>query len=86
MHGGKTNVINGKVYSEGGRTNAFDDGKYIVYCYDLSQDNWTTLPPLPVRRFGLLAIGGVETSEGDADKKEVYMFSPSTNSWIYIMQ
>ena len=32
----------------------------------------------------LLAIGGDETSSGGADKKEVYMFSPSTNSWIYI--
>jgi N-acetylneuraminic acid mutarotase len=31
----------------------------------------------------LLAIGGFETSEG-ADMKEVYMYSPSTNSWIYI--
>ena len=31
----------------------------------------------------LLAIGGRETSEG-ASKKEVYMYSPSTNSWIYI--
>jgi N-acetylneuraminic acid mutarotase len=32
----------------------------------------------------LLAIGGRETSEGGATKKEVYMYSPSTNSWIYI--
>ena len=32
----------------------------------------------------LLAIGGKETSKGGADKKEVYTYSPSTNSWIYI--
>ena len=32
----------------------------------------------------LLAIGGKETSNGGTDKKEVYMYSPSTNSWIYI--
>jgi N-acetylneuraminic acid mutarotase len=32
----------------------------------------------------LLAIGGDETSKGGAAKKEVYMYSPSTNSWIYI--
>jgi N-acetylneuraminic acid mutarotase len=33
----------------------------------------------------LLAIGGDETSKaGEAAKKEVYMYSPSTNSWIYI--
>jgi N-acetylneuraminic acid mutarotase len=33
----------------------------------------------------LLAIGGDETSKaGGAAKKEVYMYSPSTNSWVYI--
>jgi N-acetylneuraminic acid mutarotase len=33
----------------------------------------------------LFAIGGRETSsKGGASKKEVYMYSPSTNSWIYI--
>ena len=32
----------------------------------------------------LLAIGGNETSKGEADMKEVYMYSPSTKSWIYI--
>ena len=32
----------------------------------------------------LLVIGGRNTSEGGADMKEVYMYSPSTNSWIYI--
>ena len=31
----------------------------------------------------LLAIGGKETAKGGADMKEVYMYSPSTNSWIY---
>jgi N-acetylneuraminic acid mutarotase len=33
----------------------------------------------------LLAIGGNErTGLGGAAMKEVYMYSPSTNSWIYI--
>ena len=32
----------------------------------------------------LLAVGGQETSKGGADKKEVYMHSSSTDSWIYI--
>ena len=32
----------------------------------------------------LLAIGGYETSQGGVAKKEVYMYSPSTNSWIYV--
>ena len=52
---------------------------------------WKTIANTPTYRpaaamltGNLLAIGGVETLKGDADKKEVYMFSPSTNSWIYI--
>ena len=47
------------------------DNRYIVYCYDPSQDKWTTLPPLPVKYFGLgqingklVAIGGVKKRDG----------------------
>ena len=48
--------------------------------------NTPTYRPAPAMLAGnLLAIGGNETSkEGSAAKKEVYMYSPSTNSWIYI--
>ena len=56
-----------------------------------TQSAWKTLANTPTYQpaaamlaGNLLAIGGNETSEGGADKKEVYMFSPSTNSWIYI--
>ena len=56
-----------------------------------TQSAWKTLPNTPTYRpaeavlaGNLLAMGGLETSEGGADKKEVYMYSPSTNSWIYI--
>ena len=52
---------------------------------------WKSLPNTPtygpaaaMLAGNLLAIGGFETSKGGADKKEVYMYSPSTNSWIYI--
>ena len=55
-----------------------------------TQSAWKTLPNTPTYRptaavlaGNLLAIGGYETSEGGALKKEVYMYSPSTNSWIY---
>ena len=55
------------------------------------QSAWKTLPntrtygPTAVVLAGsLLAIGGKETSGGGASKKEVYMYSPSTNSWVYI--
>ena len=56
-----------------------------------TQSAWKTLlntptykPAAAVLAGNLLAIGGRETSYRGADKKEVYMYSPSTNSWIYI--
>jgi hypothetical protein len=56
-----------------------------------TQSAWKTLsntltyrPAAAVLVDNLLAIGGCETSGGGADMKEVYMYSPSTNSWIYI--
>ena len=52
---------------------------------------WKTLPNTPTYRpaaavlaGSLLVVGGAESSIGEADKKAVYMYSPSTNSWIYI--
>jgi hypothetical protein len=30
-----------------------DEEEYVIFCYDPSLDKWTTLPPLPVRWFGL---------------------------------
>ena len=52
---------------------------------------WKMLPPTPVYRpagavlaGNLFAIGGVETPTGGAGKKEVYAFSPSMESWIYV--
>ena len=56
-----------------------------------TQSAWKTLPNTPtywpaaaVLAGNLLAIGGNETSYGGATMKEVYMYSPSTNSWIYV--
>ena len=56
-----------------------------------TQSAWKSLPNTPtyepaaaVLAGNLLAIGGRETSRGGVVKKEVYMYSPSTNSWIYI--
>ena len=54
---------------------------------------WKTLPSTPRYRPAaavlagyLFAVGGQETSEFmiSASKKEVYMYSPSTKSWIHI--
>ena len=56
-----------------------------------TQSAWKTLPNTPtyqsaaaVLAGNLIATGGNETSEGGAAMKEVYMYSPSSNSWIYV--
>ena len=63
------------------------EDKYIVYCYDSSQDNWTTLPPLPVRYFGLgqvngklVAVGG-RKSDVRAVTNEVYTYDERSRKW-----
>ena len=86
MDDGKTTVINGKVYCGGGGATT-DDGVYIVYCYDRSQDTWTTLPPLPVKWFGLgqvngklVAVGGRKKSDG-RQINEVYTYDERSRKW-----
>ena len=53
---------------------------------------WKTLPNTPTYQPGaatlltnnLLLIGGSANSDGGVSKREIYMYSPSTNSWIYV--
>ena len=80
---GKTTVISGKVYCGGGWS---DSNNKIVYCYDPSQDKWTTLPPLPVRLFGLgqvngklVAVGGKKSDETKTN--EVYTYDERSRRW-----
>ena len=84
---GKTTVINDKVYCGGGNTDSPGAGEYIVYCYYPSQDKWTTLPPLPVRCFGLgqvngklVAVGGHKKSTGN-ETDDVYMYDEQSQKW-----
>ena len=65
---GQTTVINGKVYYGGGNADVEADG-YIVYCYDLSQDKWSALPPLPVKYFGLGQVNGNPVAVGGLKKR-----------------
>lgn len=81
----KSTVIEGKVYCRG-VTEEGGDTEYIVYCYALSQDKWTTLPPLPVKWFGLghidsdlVAIGGWKRN-GD-QTNEVYTYDGQSKKW-----
>ena len=86
MSFGKTTVINGKVYCGGGGADD-DDDERIVYCYDPSQDKWTTLPPLPVRWFGLgqvngkvVVVGGWKRSAGN-QTNDVFTYDERSQKW-----
>ncbi len=67
MSGGRAVTINGKVYY--GRGGSFDtDHEHYLYCYDLARDVWSTLPKLPVRRFGLGVVKGEVVAVGGLDQ------------------
>ena len=86
LSGGKATVVNGKVYCGGGSTDDAD-GLYVVYCYDTLQDKWTTLPPLPVRYFGLGQVNGKLVAVGGRKKvdfsttNEVYTYDERSRKW-----
>lgn len=54
---GQSTVINGKVYFGEGVTDD-DKKRYLIYCYHPTEDQWTTLPLLPVKYFCLGQISG----------------------------
>ena len=60
---------------------------YTFYCYDPPQDKWTTLPPLPVRRFGLNQVNGKLVAVGGRTKinyretNEVYIYDERSKKW-----
>ena len=67
------------------------DDKYIVYCYDPSQDKWTTLPPLPIRWFSLgqvngklVAVGGKKKSDS-TETNVVYTYDERSQKWKQII-
>ena len=81
----RSTVISGKVYC-GGTTNN-DDDAFFVYCYDISQGEWTTLLPLPVKWFGLgqvngklVAVGGRKKSNYD-ETNEVHTYDKRSQKW-----
>ena len=60
---------------------------YMVFCYDPSEDKWTTLPPLTVRCFGLgqldgelVAVGGVKKRDSEVTR-EVYTYDERQQKW-----
>lgn len=86
MSEGQSTVINGTVYFGGGSVS--DERKrYLVYKYDPSVNQWSSLPPLPVRSYGigqvsgkLVAIGGVKKMT-NKETNDVFTFNEESSSW-----
>ena len=80
----QTVVIRDKVYCGGGDAANTDDD-YRLFCYSPSEDTWTTLPPCPVRWFGLGQVRGKLVTVGGLKKSdktnEVYEFDEVTQTW-----
>ena len=76
--GGTTAAIDGKIYCVGGVAGDAYSEQNVNY-YDLSQDKWTTLPPLPVRGFGLGQVNGKLVAVGGMKEIEEIPFSRESN-------
>ena len=81
----RTVLIGGKVYIGGGYTQS-DDDDHLIQQYCPTEDEWSTLPPAPVRLFGMgelngqLVIVGGKTSQGVVTGK-VRMLDSSSQKW-----
>ena len=82
----RTVVIRDKIYCGGGETNDYDD-VYGVFCYNSSEDTWSSLPGCPVWWFGLGQVRGKLVTVGGRTKfdhqitNKVYEFDEMTQSW-----
>ena len=85
MWAAKTTVINGMVYVGGKLID--DDGHENLLCkYDPGKDEWNTLPPVPVKRFGIGKLNGklvvVGGRGGEGVTGDLHVFEEDTQQWI----
>ena len=80
-------VINGIVYVGGGVADN-DDDNYLVCTYNPMKDEWSALPPAPVRRFGvgrlngkLVIVGGIYR-DANRTTGDVHVFEEDTQQWV----
>ena len=78
MSDGVAIAISGKVYYGGGGCDNNDD-KYYIHCLNPSQDEWSTLPKLPVSYFGLGEVKGKLVTVGGY----VAAYTPTSNIHTY---
>ena len=85
---GRSAVVNGKVYFLKGSIIAAEEEETPVYCYDPTQDQWSTLPSLTVRLFGLghvggkpVTLGGVKLPPSKERISDVHTFMENTGKW-----
>ena len=83
MDSGQSTVINGMVYYGGGLASAGN-----VYCYNPYQDQWTTLPQLTVKRFGLgnlvgkpVVVGGLRKDNSASNEVSIYYADERFFKW-----
>ena len=83
MYHAQALVIGNTVYTGGGCTK---DHSNTVFVYDIVRDSWKSLPPCPVRYFGLaeleerlVALGGITQSSGISEI--VYTFDQKSQQW-----
>ena len=79
-------MIRGIVYVGGGDT-PHDGDRYLIQQYSPTDDRWYTLPPAPVKYFGMgelneqLVIVGGRTRQRDVTGK-VHTLNSSTQKWV----
>ena len=80
----KTTVINGMVYVGGGA--AKDSSQHNLVCkYDPVKDEWTTLPPAPVKGFGVGQLNGKLVIVGgwkEHETADVHVFEDDIQQWV----
>jgi N-acetylneuraminic acid mutarotase len=85
---GRSAVANGKVYYLKGSIVSAEEKETPIYCYDPIQDQWSTLPPLTVRLFGLghvdgkpVTLGGLKLPPSMERINDVYTLVENTGKW-----
>ena len=85
-------VVGEKVYVGGGQAEE-DCEDHVVCQYDPPRDEWSHLPPHPVRHFAmaqfrgnLITVGGVGEEEGVDITGKMYRFKEESQEWVEFLK